>query len=186
MGSLQNLLGQKRIIPSVLKAEDLKIACKSELPVIFLLSGDLFTIGDYVAEIARRNKQVFIHIDFIAGFGNDPIIVKYVAERIKPAGIISTKGHLIKQAKKCGLLAIQRIFLIDTAALEHGLNTIRQNQPDAIEVMPGLIPRVIRELRQELDTPIIAGGLVKHPEEVEAALNAGALAVSAGNKELWA
>ncbi|MNI99461.1 Glycerol-3-phosphate responsive antiterminator [compost metagenome] len=65
------------------------------------------------------------------------------------------------------------------------MNAIRQNQPDAIEVMPGLIPRVIRELRQELDTPIIAGGLIKHPEEVEAALNAGALAVSAGNKGLW-
>ncbi|WP_040949515.1 glycerol-3-phosphate responsive antiterminator [Gorillibacterium massiliense] len=185
MDKLQTLLGGKRVIPSVLKAEDIKTACKSGLPVIFLLSGDLFTIGDYVTEMIRAGKMVFIHIDFIAGFGNDSIIVKYVAERIKPTGIISTKGHLIKQAKKCGLTAIQRMFLIDSAALEHGLSTIRQNQPDAIEVMPGLIPRVIRELHQELDIPIIAGGLVKYPEEIELALNAGAMAVSTGDKSLW-
>ncbi|MNF17349.1 Glycerol-3-phosphate responsive antiterminator [compost metagenome] len=51
--------------------------------------------------------------------------------------------------------------------------------------MPGLIPRVIGELRASTSLPIIAGGLIKDHEEIETALRAGAAAVSMGNQSLW-
>lgn len=175
----------KTIIPAVRKPEDLAAACRSEWPILFLLTGNLFTVEDYVREANESGKKVFLHVDFLAGLGTDPVAVEYIADRVRPAGIISTKSHMVKQAKKCGLQAIQRLFLIDTSALEHGIHTVRQNRPDALEVMPGLIPRVIGELSASTSLPIIAGGLIKDHAEIEMALQAGAAAVSMGNKSLW-
>ncbi|CAH0121320.1 Glycerol uptake operon antiterminator regulatory protein [Paenibacillus sp. CECT 9249] len=178
-------IGSSPIIPAVRKPEDLQAACASDRPVVFLLTGDLFTVGDYTNQAIAAGKKVFLHVDFIGGLGNDTIVMKYIAERVRPAGIISTKQHFVKQAKKCGLAAIQRLFLIDTSALHQGITNVLQSEPDAVEIMPGLIPRVIRELSEHLPIPIIAGGLIKEEEEIRAALEAGASAVSMGNKSLW-
>ncbi|WP_084783488.1 glycerol-3-phosphate responsive antiterminator [Paenibacillus sp. FJAT-26967] len=178
--------GSQRIIAAVRRAEDLKAACASDLPVVFLLVGDLFTVQDYVRQVLDAGKKVFLHVDFINGLGNDPIIVKYLAEKVQPTGIISTKSHLIKHAKKQGLLTIQRMFLIDSAALDNGIANVQQSEPDAVEIMPGLLPRVIAEVSSRLQIPVIAGGLIHHHEEVEAALEAGAAAVSMGSRALWA
>lgn len=173
------------IIPAVRKPEDLALACRSEWPILFLLTGDLFTVEDYVKQAKDAGKKVFLHVDFLAGLSSDSVAVEYIADRVCPTGIISTKNHMIKQAKKCGLQAIQRLFLIDTSALEQGIQTASLNRPDALEVMPGLIPRVIGELRQRTSLPIIAGGLIKDHKEIETALQAGAAAVSMGSKSLW-
>lgn len=183
--SLQACWGDKRIIPAVRKAEDLQAACQSEWPVVFLLIGDLLTVENYVGQALRAGKKVFLHVDFIMGLGGDPIVMKFIAEKVRPTGIISTKSHFVKHAKKNGLLAIQRLFLIDTSALEHGIHNIEQSGPDAVEIMPGLIPRVIKDLRNRIALPIIAGGLIQDRSEIDTALQAGASAVSMGSKQLW-
>ncbi|WP_240041383.1 glycerol-3-phosphate responsive antiterminator [Paenibacillus ginsengarvi] len=182
---LQHYWGPNKRIAAVRKPEDLRAALSIEWPVVFLLIGDLFTADQYVSEAKRAGKKVFLHVDFIAGLGGDPIVIKYIAERVKPTGIISTKSHFVKHAKKNGLLAIQRLFIIDTSALDQGIHNIRQSEPDAIEIMPGLLSRVITELRDSIPTPVIAGGLIKTQAEIETALQAGAAAVSMGDRRLW-
>jgi glycerol uptake operon antiterminator len=177
--------GPKRIIPAVRKVEDLQAACRSDSPVVFLLIGDLLTVEDYINQVLQAGKKIFLHVDFITGLGGDPIVMKFVAERLRPTGIISTKSHFVKHAKKNGLMAIQRIFLIDTSALEHGIHNIEQSGPDAVEIMPGLIPRVITKLCDTISIPIIAGGLIHDHSEITTALQAGASAVSMGSKRLW-
>lgn len=177
--------GASKLIATVRRKEDMEAGCQSSCPVLFLLTGDLFTAEEYVAQGLEAGKKVFLHVDFMAGLGADPVALRFVAERIRPTGIISTKSHVVKNAKKHGLLAIQRIFLIDTSALEQGIHNIRQSEPDAVEIMPGLIPRVIKELACSISLPIIAGGLIKEQAEIEAALQAGASAVSMGDKRLW-
>lgn len=176
---------EKRIIPAVRTPEDLEEACGSEWPAVFLLIGDLLTVENYVGQALKAGKQVFLHADFIMGLGGDPIVMKFLAEKVRPTGIISTKSHFVKHAKRNGLMAIQRLFLIDTAALDHGIQNIEQSLPDAVEIMPGLIPRVIRELKSRISVPIIAGGLIRDRSEIETALEAGAMAVSMGDKKLW-
>jgi len=178
--------GPGRRVAAVRKPEHLPAALNIDWPIVFLLIGDLFTAEEYVAQARRAGKTVFLHVDFIAGLGGDPVALKFVAERIKPHGIISTKSHFVKHAKKYGMLAIQRLFIIDTSALEQGIHNIRQSEPDAVEIMPGLIPRVISELRATVSAPIIAGGLIQDNAEIETALKAGASAVSMGNRKLWA
>ena len=182
---LQHYWGTERRIAAVRKPDDLQAALRIGWPVVFLLIGDLFTAERYVAEALRAGKKVFLHVDFIAGLGGDPIVIKYIAERVKPTGIISTKSHFVKHAKKYGLLAIQRLFIIDTSAMEQGIHNIRQSEPDAVEIMPGLLSRVITELHNTVPVPIIAGGLIKDQAEIETALQAGAAAVSMGNRQLW-
>jgi hypothetical protein len=60
------------------------------------------------------------------------------------------------------------------------------SQPDCIEVMPGCMPKVISWVVESIHLPVIAGGLVCDQEDAEAALKAGAMAVSSTNPIVWA
>lgn len=70
-------------------------------------------------------------------------------------------------------------FLIDSHALEKAVQTVNKIKPDAVEAMPGLMPRVIKDLVGMTKVPIVAGGLFKTKDEMNQALQAGAIAVSA-------
>src|SRR5699024_10148071 len=98
---------------------------------------------------------------------------------------LSTRGNVIRLAKKHQLLAIQRRFLLDSQALEQNLKFVYRFQPACIEVLPGVIPTDITQIQKDTDTQIIAGGLVREKEEGTSALQAGAVAVSTSNSELW-
>lgn len=176
---------EHQMIAAVEKVEDLDHAIESNANVIFLLAGSIFNIKDLVDRVKAVNKHVFLHMEFIEGIAPDRCGVSYVAQHVQPTGIISTKSNLIRFAKDSGLMAIQRIFLIDRSALTRGIKMIEQSQPDAVEVMPGIMPRIIRWMAEKTPLPIIAGGLVGNTEEIESALEAGALAVSVGTTELW-
>ena len=124
-----------------------------------------------------------IQVIFIL-FG-DVCSVEYLQEHTEADGIISTKPSLIKKAKELGMYTVLRYFLLDSMAFEN----IRQQQhmvrPDFIEVLPGVMPRVIKRICGSVKTPIIAGGLITDKEHVMAALSAGAIAVSSTNHQVW-
>ncbi len=52
-------------------------------------------------------------------------------------------------------------------------------------MLPGVVPKVISQLHERTGKDIIAGGLIENETEVEAALAAGAVAVTTSNVELW-
>ena len=60
-----------------------------------------------------------------------------------------------------------------------------QESADLVEVLPGLMPKIIRRLCQSTGKPIIAGGLISDKEDVTGALSAGAVAVSSTNPAVW-
>ncbi|MFH5182031.1 glycerol-3-phosphate responsive antiterminator [Paenibacillus sp. TAB 01] len=178
-------LVENQTIATVKKEEDLELALQSETNIVFLLTGSLFNIDELVQKVKAAGKHVFVHMEFIEGLAPDKTGVAYMANNIKPTGLISTKSNLIRAAKESHLMAIQRMFLIDNNAVYRGIKGAEQSQPDAIEVMPGIMPRVIREMTNMTPLPIIAGGLVSNQEEIDEALRAGALAVSVGTSKLW-
>ncbi|MEK3721121.1 glycerol-3-phosphate responsive antiterminator [Paenibacillus sp. FSL H8-0034] len=178
-------LVEHQTIAAVQKEEDMERALSGEVNIVFLLTGSIFNIKELVDRIKAAGKHVFIHMEFIEGIAADRSGVTYMAKHVQPTGIISTKSNLIRIAKEHQLMAIQRIFLIDRSAVARGMRAVEQSMPDAIEVMPGVMPRVIREITNMTPLPIIAGGLVVHQEEIDDALRAGALAVSAGTSSLW-
>ena len=83
------------------------------------------------------------------------------------------------------MLTIHRLFLVDSSSLRGGMRHIAANPPDLIEVLPGLVPKAISQLRDTLNLPVIAGGMVTEERDVEQALTAGALAVSSSERGLW-
>jgi glycerol uptake operon antiterminator len=176
---------ESQVIAAVQSESDIDEALSCKSNIIFLLTGSIMNLKNIVYRAKSSNKYVFLHMDFIQGIASDKTGVHYVAQEIQPTGILSTRSNLIRAAKDFNLMAIQRMFLIDRNAIDKGIKAIEQSQPDAVELMPGLMPKVIHEMTDLTPLPIIAGGLIRTEEEVSEALGAGALAVSVGTKELW-
>ena len=83
------------------------------------------------------------------------------------------------------MFAIMRFFVIDSMALENIRSPQSGVRPDVIEVLPGLMPDIIRKICQTSRTPVIAGGLITDKKSVMAALSAGAVCVSSTNQDVW-
>ena len=173
------------IIAGVKDIDNLEKALESDCNVIFLLCGNIFNLAECVNRAKEKNKLVFIHVDLIEGFSRDSVALRYISEQIKPDGIISTKNNLLKSAKSLGLLTVQRVFIIDSLSICTAIKASQTIEPDAVEIMPGIMPRITKQLSASLDVPVIVGGLISHKEEIDMALENGALGVSASSEKLW-
>ena len=73
---------------------------REELTVIFILYGDIRSIGEIVERIHQAGKIAMVHIDLITGLSSKEVSVDYICEDIHADGIISTKASMINRAKK--------------------------------------------------------------------------------------
>ena len=176
---------QNPIIIGIKDLSKLDEALQSDCEIIFLLCGTIFNLKDMTTKIKERGKLVFIHVDLVEGFSKDATALKYINEEIKPDGIISTKNSQLKVAKSLGLLTVQRIFIIDSLSIDTAIKASQMIEPDAIEIMPGIMPRITKQLSSTLDVPVIVGGLINEEGEIVNALSNGALGVSTSCKNLW-
>ena len=160
-------------------------ALNAPVDMYFMLGGSIMDLARRVARLRDGGRRVFIHLDLVEGLGRDTVAVDYIMGHIKPDGVISTKTDLLTHAKQIGLATVQRIFLLDSLSYERGVGAARKLAPDLVEVMPGVMPRVIRELTRVLPCPVIAGGLIRTRQDAIEALEAGAVAISTSRSELW-
>lgn len=173
------ILNKNKIIIAVKDINELEMALNHESKIIFLLCGNLCNIEEITREIKSSGKICFLHLDMIEGInGKDQIAIKYIKENTFADGIITTKVPVAKQAKKEGLLVIQRCFLIDSLSFENTKKILKECELDAIEILPGVMPKIIKKLSKNIQIPLIAGGLITDREDIETALSAGAAAVS--------
>lgn len=178
-------LGRAPVIAAAKDEEGLTRCLLSPCSVVVVLFGNILDISDVVKRITDANRIAIVHLDLIDGLSATPSAIDYMKNRTGAAGIISTKSVIIKRAKQVGLIAIQRFFLLDSLALSNISKQIRLNNPDFIEVIPGAMPKIIREVTSSLtDTPLITGGLIRDTGDVINALEAGAIAVSVTNSRL--
>ncbi|MCI9619364.1 MAG: glycerol-3-phosphate responsive antiterminator [Dorea sp.] len=174
------------VVAAVKDMEGLRICCRLEdIKVVFILFGDICSIGEIVSQVKETGRMAMVHVDLIAGLNSKEVAVDFIKKNTQADGIISTKPSLIRRGRELSLCTVLRYFLIDSMALE----SIRQQQsivkPDFIEVLPGLMPKVIQKICRTSRTPIIAGGLITDKEAVMGALNAGAIAVSTTHQDVW-
>ena len=158
-------------------------ALMSETEVLFHLSANIMTIQSEIKEAKQHNKYIFVHIDLAEGIGKDKMGIQWLS-KLGVDGIISTKAQLIRNAKECGLIAIQRFFVLDSKGMHSISEMIEATNPNLIEIMPGVIPKAL-SLFADKGIPVIAGGIIETKEEVTAALRSGAIAVSTGKFKLW-
>ena len=186
MQNLRSYFKEHSIIASIRNDTDFKYALNSKVAALFILHGDIFNLPQIMEECKKYNKLLFLHMDLIKGIGRDKEGVIYLAKKELCDGIVTTKSNLINIAKKEGLVAVQRLFLLDSAALKTGEQLLKNNQPDAVEILPGIVaPYFIEHIYKKLLCPIIAGGLISNQDEIEVLLQKGVLAVSTNKKELW-
>ncbi len=178
------MLRDDRIIAAVKDEAHLKKALHSDCSIVFVLFGDLMTIDAIVSRIKNAGKCVFVHIDLIDGLSPRDVAVSYIEKNTLADGIISTRPNIIKYAKAHNLLTVQRFFLLDSIALNN-FNKQLVDATDAVEILPGIIPKIIGILSRRVSKPIIAGGLIADTDDVREALTAGASAISTTKEALW-
>ena len=178
------MLSRNKIIAAVRSEEDLVKASSSDAKIIFDLSPNILTLEENLKIAHKENKKYFIHIDLADGIGKDKSGIEYV-KRHGIDGIISTRTSIIKSARELGVFTVQRFFIVDSHSIETTVESIKASKPQMIEIMPGSVHKVISRLKDVLDIPIIAGGLIETEEEALFAIKSGATAVSTGQVKLW-
>lgn len=178
------ILADNPVIAAVKNFEDLDKAMDSNIQVVFVLFGDILNVKEISEIIHKKNKIGIVHVDLIEGLNQREAAIKFLKKETYFKGVISTKSQTIKLAKENGFIAIQRSFVFDTLSLANVKNHLVHNV-DAVEILPGLIPKVIENLYKNTEKPIICGGLIETKEEVMMALSSGASSVSTTRREIW-
>lgn len=174
------------VIAAVKDDEGLEKCCKrEEIKVVFVLYGDICNIGSIVQKIHDYKKIAMVHIDLITGLSGKEIAVDYIYKMTSTDGIISTKPFLIKRARELSLYTVLRVFVLDSMSFRNIEFQLAQARPDIIEILPGLMPKIIKRVCEISKVPVIAGGLISDKEDVVEALSAGAIAVSTTNHDVW-
>ena len=138
-----------------------------------------------MAKTAHENgKRFFVHLDLATGIGKDKSGILYT-KNAGVDGIISTRANIIKAARECKVFTVQRFFAVDSKSVDTTVEAVRSAKADMIEIMPGVLTKVIKKLCKLVNVPIIAGGLIDSAEEIEDILSNGATAVSTSREELW-
>ncbi len=174
--------------PIIAAAKDclgLKEACSSKVKIVFILFGDIVILPELVKLAKRKDKIVFVHMDLIEGLDIKEISAKYIKDFTEADGIISTKSNVIKAGSELGLMTIQRFFMLDSMALEKAQRHMKYTHADAFEILPGVMPKIIKKISFSSAKPIIAGGLITEDEDAYFALNNGAAAISTTKRSLW-
>lgn len=172
------------VIAAVRGDEHLKEAVKSDVEVIFDLTPNVLDIAKKVDMVHKAGKKIFIHIDLAEGIGKDRAGIEF-AKKSGVDGILSTRTSIIKIASELELLTVQRFFLIDSHSVDTTVDALKNSRADMIEIMPGVVPKIIKNLKERIKQPIIAGGLIEFKEEIIDAMKSGATAISTGKKDFW-
>nr|WGD92559.1 glycerol uptake operon antiterminator GlpP [Bacillus subtilis] len=173
------------ILPAIRNMKQFDEFLSSSFSYGVILDIHLGRLKGVIKEAQKHGKNMMVHVDLIQGIKHDEYGAEFICQDIKPAGIISTRSNVIAKAKQKKIYAIQRLFLLDTSAMEKSMEFIGKHKPDFIEVLPGIVPTLIQEIKEKTGIPIFAGGFIRTEEDVEQALKAGAVAVTTSNTKLW-
>ena len=173
------------IVAAVKTEEQLQRALNSECNIIFFLFGNICNIPNLVESVKERGKYAFVHLDLINGLAAKEIAADYIRSFTRADGVLSTKPQILRHAREIGLITVLRVFVLDSLALDNIEKLRAACNPDLIELVPGLMPKIIRQVHSLHRTPLIAGGLIRDKEDTVSALSAGAISISTSCEEAW-
>ncbi|MGQ9623652.1 MAG: glycerol-3-phosphate responsive antiterminator [Candidatus Caldatribacteriaceae bacterium] len=164
-----------------LKEEDLQLC-----PVYFILEGDVIGARKMTSFVSCVTS-LFVHVDLFGGIAPDESGFLLLRELFpKVTGVISTRARILNLARRMDFLTIFRLFCIDSESLKTGIKVVQEVEPDAVELLPGVIfPKLKKYIPFEGFPPIICGGFIRTKKEVMEILQSGAVAVSTSAKEIW-
>ncbi|WP_036065020.1 glycerol-3-phosphate responsive antiterminator [Listeria grandensis] len=173
------------MIPAAHNHRDVEKILKLDAEYMVMLETQVGQLKSLVQLAASGGKKVILHADLIHGLKNDEYAVDFLCQDVRPAGIISTRGNVILKAKQHKVLAIQRLFMLDSSAFTKGTALVQKVQPDYIELLPGILPTMVEKMTELLHIPVIAGGLITTQIQIDEILAANATAITTSQKSLW-
>jgi len=172
------------IIPAVKDRETLEKSLNLEQKVVFVLFGDVCNIRSTIARLHQAGKYAVVHGDLINGLSAKDVAADFL-KACGADGVISTRPNVIRRAKELGLFTVLRFFIFDSMSLQTAEKTAETARPDLVEILPGIMPRIVRQLSATIAVPLLCGGLIQDKTDVVEALNAGASAVSTTREDVW-
>ena len=139
--------------------------------------------------LACASEYVLLSEANIGGFKPDQAGIGLLKNYYKVDGVISSNLSALRYAKKEGLLTIFRVLLIDSRSLDHSIDIVKHNPPDAIEILPAeyacqCLELISRNLKG-FDVIFIAGGFVKRKYLVDKIFHAGFKGITTSEPGLW-
>lgn len=183
--NIKEILERNPIIPAVKNDMYLKEAMESGSEIVFVIMSNLINIKNIVENLKNSGKIVFVHVDMIDGLSSSNYGVEYLRTHTNIDGIITTKHNIVNFAKKNGICVIQRFFILDSFSFKNTVTHIRENKPDAVEILPGVMPKIIKRICNLVNVPVITGGLIDEKEDIINALGVGAVGISTTDKSIW-
>lgn len=183
----QNFVSMLRTNPIIAAArtdEEIDNAVLSGAKMVFILDGDIFNYQERIKRVQESGKLAFIHIDLLHGFASTPYALDYIVKTAKPDGILSTKKSIILKANSLGIMSILRVFALDSTVISSAEKLVKETSPTAVEILPGIVPKVIKMMKLKVNAPIITGGMVDTLEEVKECVKSGASGISTSNLDL--
>ena len=147
------------VIAAIKDDAGLERCLDSDIQIVFVLYGDIVSIPEIVDRIKKKGKLA--------------------------DGIISTKLSFIKRAKELGMATVFRFFVIDSMAFDNIQKQYEAACPDFVEILPGIMPKIIAKVAKMVSAPVIAGGLIAEKADIYAAIEAGAISISSTNQNTW-
>lgn len=145
------------IIAAIRDDAGLEGCLKADVQIVFVLYGDICSIAGIVERIKDAGKMAIVHVDLITGLSGKEICVDFLRNATRADGIISTRANMIQRAKELQMITVFRVFVIDSMALDSLLG-VKNLRPDAIDILPGLMPGIICKVRTLTGLPVLAGG----------------------------
>ncbi|MFT8318722.1 MAG: glycerol-3-phosphate responsive antiterminator [Sporolactobacillus sp.] len=179
------LLEGQMIVPAANTMKNFEKLMNRPYRYIIILDSHISIVETMIRMGKKNNKRIILHADLIQGLKNDLPATEFICQNLRPYGVISTRSNVLEIAGKRGLKTVQRIFLLDSRSLETGYRVLEQVKPDMVELLPGVIPGMIREVVSKTGLPVIAGGLIRTRQNIREALDAGAAAISTSKPDLW-
>ena len=139
---LYEALQRNPIIAAVRDDEGLAQCLRTDIQTVFVLYGDICNISEIVRQIKDAGKIAIVHADLISGLAAKEISVDFLRRSTQADGVISTRANMIQRAEELNMIAILRVFLIDSMALDSALSA-KNLKPDAIDILPGLMPSLV-------------------------------------------
>jgi glycerol uptake operon antiterminator len=175
----------QKVLPAISNYKALEKFIKCNLEFCVIMNFPLVQLMRVCKLLRDNNKKYIVHLDLIKGIASDEYGAEFLIDAYKVDGVISTHPSVIEMTKKKKVIAIQRIFIIDSHSLNKSIQIAKNCQPDYIEILPGYSYEVEDRIHQIIDTPLIGGGLITTKEMVDKCIQGGLIAVTSSEPELW-
>jgi glycerol uptake operon antiterminator len=183
--SLLSISDRQKTIPLLENRMQLVRALDApQIATIFLRHCNLLELRPLLDHAFEHEVAVYVNVDHIDGIHPDTAGLRFLAQQLRIAGIVSSNPRILALGKSFQLETIQRIFAVDSTGLEAALESIDSHLVDLLDISPALvIPYVVSHTR--LPLPFIGSGLISTFQQVQAVLRAGAVRVAVARPELY-